>query len=381
MTEAYIRPTGVFDHGKIRSDVVLHIRNGRIRCIAPDAAPTQPRVLDGIVSPGLIDLQVNGGGGVLFNTTPTPEGIATIIAAHRQFGTTGLCPTVITDAPDVTEAAAQAVLDTWGMPGLLGIHIEGPHIALAKRGTHDARFIRPMDQRTHQLVARLRRADIPTILTLAPEAASETDIKRLADTGSVVSIGHSNATAAQVGRALQAGARNFTHLYNAMSPMEGRAPGVVGAALLSDADIGIICDGIHVCDDMVDLAIRTHGAGRMHIVSDAMPTVGGPPNFAIYGQQITLREGALINAEGSLAGAHTTMAEGVRRLTQRIGLTPQDALGMAITNPARLIGCTHSVHGAGLDQLLIWKQGGLPAFFVPSGHRELELRHGGSPVP
>ena len=354
MTEAYIRPMGVFDQGKIRSDVVLHIRNGRIRCIEPDTAPTQPRALDGIVSPGLIDLQVNGGGGVLFNTTPTPEGIAIIIAAHRQFGTTGLCPTVITDAPDVTEAAAQAVLDAWGMPGLLGIHIEGPHIASAKRGTHDARFIRPMDQRTHQLVARLRKSDIPTILTLAPEAASVIDIKRLADTGAVVSIGHSNATATQVRAALHAGARNFTHLYNAMSQMEGRAPGVVGAAIVSDADIGIICDGIHVCDDMVGLAIRTHGAGRMHIVSDAMPTVGGPTHFTIYGQQIALHEGAIINAEGSLAGAHTTMAEGVRRLTQRIGLTNDDALGMAITNPARVIGCAQTLDNAMVADVLVW---------------------------
>ena len=177
---------------------------------------------------------------------------------------------------------------------------------------------------------------------------------RLADTGAVVSIGHSNATATQVRAALHAGARNFTHLYNAMSQMEGRAPGVVGAAIVSDADIGIICDGIHVCDDMVGLAIRTHGAGRMHIVSDAMPTVGGPTHFTIYGQQIALHEGAIINAEGSLAGAHTTMAEGVRRLTQRIGLTNDDALGMAITNPARVIGCAQTLDNAMVADVLVW---------------------------
>lgn len=360
MTDAFLKPTAVFNGGRLCTDTVLQISNGRLHLIAADQAPAAPQSVDGIVSRGLIDLQVNGGGGVLLNTTPTPEGIAAIIAAHRQYGTTGLLPTVITDAPEITQAAVAAVMDAWGMRGLLGIHIEGPHIAAAKRGTHDLRFIRPFDDRTLCLAAQLRKAKIPTVLTLAPEAASAKDISELAGMGVVVSIGHSNASAQQVQTALAAGARNVTHLYNAMSPMEGRAPGVVGAAIMSDAEVGIICDGVHVCDTMMALAIRAHGVDRMHIVSDAMPTVGGPTEFTIYGQTIRLRDGALVNAQGSLAGAHTTMAEGVLRLVQSVGLSMQEALCMAITNPARVIGVEETLENCATEDALIWHGSTMP---------------------
>ncbi|MFN3825491.1 MAG: hypothetical protein ACK4RN_16085 [Pseudorhodobacter sp.] len=203
------------------------------------------------------------------------------------------------------------------------------------------------------------------LLTLAPEAARAEDIADLTAMGAVVSIGHSNATAEQVATALAAGARNFTHLFNAMSPMEGRAPGVVGAALLSEADIGIICDGIHVSDDMVRLAVKAHGADRMHLVSDAMPTVGGPDRFTLYGREVHLREGALVNAEGGLAGAHVTMAESVLRLTRHVGLSLETALCMAITNPARVIGADAGIDGAKVQDLLVWDGRSLPQWRCP----------------
>lgn len=355
MDERFLQPDAVFDGFDLRHGAILRLANGRVSLVADDGVGIVAQPVRGIVSPGLIDLQVNGGGGVLFNATPTPQGIARILAAHRQYGTTGLLPTVITDAPEVMRAAASAVMSAWGMQGLLGIHIEGPHISVAKRGTHAPGFIRPLGPDTIRLAAELRGAGIPVLMTLAPEAASLDGIAELAAMGVVVSIGHSNATAGQVNAALAAGARSFTHLYNAMSPMEGRAPGVVGAALLSSADIGIICDGIHVCDDMVALAIKAGGAGRFHIVSDAMPTVGGPDAFTLYGQTIRVQNGALRNAEGGLAGAHTTMAEGVSRLTGVLGLTMEQALRMAITHPARLIDASPSIEDCGVDALFVWQ--------------------------
>lgn len=364
--EAFLLPDAVFDDGQLRHGVGLGVQGGRVFVVQhpPKGAPV--RRIDGIVSPGLVDLQVNGGGGVLFNTSPTPAGIAAILAAHRRFGTMALLPTVITDAPAVMRSAADAVLAAWGMPGLAGIHIEGPHISMAKRGTHDPQFIRPLGSETFDVIKSLRAAQIPVLLTVAPEAALPDQIAQLARMGVVVSLGHSNANEAEVNDALAAGARNFTHLFNGMSQMEGRAPGMVGAALLSQADIGIICDGVHVSDAMIKLGIRAHGTGRMHLVSDAMPTVGGPDHFSLYGIQIRVRrdsDGArLVNAQGGLAGAQTTMAEGVLRLVGRVGVPLPEALCMAISNPARIIGNDHlaMIDGQAVQDVLIWKGSDMP---------------------
>lgn len=351
----------MFDGTCLRSGVALDLSGGAVRIVPPASGH---RRITGTVSPGLVDLQVNGGGGVLLNTSPTPAGIAAILAAHRRFGTTRLLPTVITDAPEVIEAAADAVGRAWGLAGLLGLHIEGPHISPARRGTHDARFIRPLDDHTMALVERLRRRGIPVMLTVAPEMAQPSQIERLARTGAIVSLGHSDATAAEAGAALAAGARNVTHLFNAMSQMTGREPGLAGAAILSDADMGMICDGIHVSDAMLRLALTVHGTGRSHIVSDAMPTVGGPDEFQLYGKTIRVSAGRLVNDEGNLAGAHTTMAEGVARLCSAIGLSFEDALRMAITNPARLIGAPAGIEECPAADLLLWQDGAPPRFLL-----------------
>ena len=340
--EKWIRPSSIFNKGRLHTGAVLGISNGRVEIVTDDLRvkeDAQIHDFEGILSPGFVDLQVNGGGGILLNETPTKEAIWMIAKAHAKFGTTGIFPTVITDSLYVLKLAVDAVMDAIGQHGVLGIHIEGPHISVERRGTHSARFVRPFDEDTFQLVKKLRSAEVPTMVTLAPEVVSPRNISRLVDLGAVVSIGHSNASASVVRRALKAGASCFTHLFNAMPPLAGREPGVVGAAINSDAFAGIICDGIHVADEMVAMALRARPVSdRMYLVSDAMPTVGGPAEFSLYGSKVKLINNRLVNNEGGLAGAHITQSEGVKRLVDCIGISKEDALKMAITVPGQAIG-------------------------------------------
>ena len=347
MSDLWVVPERLFD-GQRLVTAGLRLRQGRV--VEVGEAPPGALRLRGLVTPGFVDLQVNGGGGVLVNATPTPEGLRAIAAAHAALGTAAILPTVITDARPVIEAAAEAALAVRDDPRILGLHIEGPHIAMARRGTHAAAHVRPMEAETIALVTRLRAAGLPVKITLAPEAASLAQIAELAATGAIVSLGHTDADAGAVRRALEAGASCFTHLFNAMSPMLNRAPGVTGAAIASDAHCGIICDGIHVDDAMVGIALRARPvADRMFLVSDAMPTVGGPDVFDLYGMRIRLKDGRLINDEGSLAGAHVTQAEGVARLVRHVGVPLEDALRMALSVPAALIGAGHLAAVAGRD--------------------------------
>lgn len=347
MTEAadiihWIRPSRLFNEGRLHIGAVLGVLNGRVQIFTEDIQVKEAHQVmdfDGIISPGFVDLQVNGGGGVLLNETPTKEAIWDIAKAHRKYGTTGILPTVITDSVSVLSRAVDAAMEAVGQNGILGLHIEGPHISTERRGTHKAEFVRPLDEDTIRLVEKLRSADVPTMLTLAPDVVSPEDISRLVDLGTVVSIGHSKASADVVRSALEAGASCFTHLFNAMPPMAGREPGVVGAAINSHAFAGIICDGIHVADEMVAMAIRARPVSdRMYLVSDAMPTVDGPTEFNLYGTKVTLIDNRLVNSEGGLAGAHTTQNEGVKRLVDRIGISTEDALKMAITIPGNAMG-------------------------------------------
>ncbi len=339
MTEHWIIPDAVFDGQRLHRGMCVLADDTKILAteMALPAGATGQRV-EGIITPGFVDLQVNGGGGVLLNYDPTAQGMAAIAAAHRKFGTVAILPTVITDAPEVLAAVVDAALGAQGMDGIAGLHIEGPHIAEARRGTHAARFIRPLDDGTIAQVTKLRAAGIAVMITVAPEAAAPAQIAKLRQTGAIVSIGHTDGSAALTRTALDAGATCFTHLFNAMSPMLNRAPGVVGAAINSDAYAGVICDGIHVADEMLGLALRARPVSdRMFLVSDAMPTVGGPDHFNLYGQTISLKNGELVNEEGSLAGAHVTQLEGVARLISEVGISPEAALRMAITVPADLM--------------------------------------------
>ncbi len=342
LPDLWLLPDALFDGAGLRTDAALGVSGGRSVAIAdaktlPPDAPT--RRIAGTLTPGYLDLQVNGGGDALLNNDQTPVALHRMAAAHRRFGTVGILPTVITDAPEVLARAVDATLAAKGGQGLLGLHIEGPHLSLARRGTHAAEWVRPFEPATLAHIQRLRAAGMLVKITVAPENVTPAQVREIVATGAVVSIGHSDATADAVRALLDAGATSFTHLFNAMSPMLNRAPGVTGACINSTAFAGIICDGIHVADEMVGLAIRARPiAGRMFLVSDAMSTVGGSDHFRLYGQDVWLKDGRLVNSEGSLAGAHVTMAEGLCRLISHVGTPAETALDMAISAPARLLG-------------------------------------------
>ena len=349
----------VFDGECLLAPRVLRIVDGKVAQISDrSAVPEQALIWEtpGCISPGFFDIQVNGGGDVMFNATPSAAGITAIAKAHRQFGTTAILPTVITDAPDVMLAACDAVAQVHGTQGVMGIHIEGPHISMARRGTHGGEFIRPLDDETLNAVQRLCNLKIPVLITVAPEAVKPGQISALVKMGAVVSIGHSDCDGQAVQAALKEGAAAFTHLFNAMSPMLARAPGATGTAINSSAYCSLICDGIHVADGMVGLAVRARPvADRMILISDAMATVGGRDCFELYGKTIKLIDGMLVNDEGTLAGAHTTMARALARMVGHVGVPLGAALRMAITNPARLLGLgsQFSLLGADIDDLVL----------------------------
>lgn len=345
MTDIWIAPEQLFDGERLHTGKALRLLDDQVVETASATSAALP--LKGCLTPGFVDLQVNGGGGVMLNDTPTRQAMTKVAAAHRRFGTVAILPTVITDEPDVLDRAAQAVIEAQGDQGILGLHIEGPHISYARRGTHNGRFIRDLDDRTMEVVARLRRRDVNVMITVAPEASTPQQISMLSSLGAIVSIGHTDADAETLEAAIAAGAKCATHLFNAMSPMTGRAPGAVGTVLNSHLCSGIICDGYHVDDRMIDLALRARPkADLMFLVSDAMATVGGPDKFSLYGQEVHLCDGRLLNVEGNLAGAHITQAQGVARLVKHIGVSLESALRMAVTVPASVVG------DAGLTELV-----------------------------
>ncbi|MBK4721224.1 N-acetylglucosamine-6-phosphate deacetylase [Azospirillum sp. YIM DDC1] len=322
--------------------------------IAPEAIPPEAEVTDlggGILAPGFIDLQVNGGGGALFNDTPDLPTLRRIAEAHRRFGTTGLLPTLITDSAETRAAAVAAVRAgmAQGMPGLLGIHLEGPHIAPERRGVHDARFIAPPDAGDLALLGGL--SGLPALVTLAPEAVPPEQIRRLAAAGLRIAAGHSAATWAQAKAGFAAGITGVTHLFNAMSPLGSREPGMVGAALEEDGVwCGIIVDGHHVHDASVRLAWKAKARGRLFLVTDAMPPVGAtqpgatepgatqPGGFQLYGEDIRVEDGRCVTADGTLAGSALDMATAVRNAVERVGIPLDEALRMASAYPADFMG-------------------------------------------
>lgn len=315
--------------------------------VEQDAIPSEAEVTDlggGILAPGFIDLQVNGGGGALFNDRPDVPTLQRIAEAHRRFGTTGLLPTLITDSAEKRAAAVAAVRAAMaeGVPGILGIHLEGPHIAAERRGVHDARFIAAPDADDLALLGGL--TGLPALVTLAPEAVPPEQIRRLAAAGLRVAAGHSAATWAQAKAGFAAGITGITHLFNAMSPLGSREPGVVGAALEDDSVwCGIIVDGHHVHDASVRLAWKAKARGRLFLVTDAMPPVGAPQvhpagGFQLYGQDIRVEGGRCVTADGTLAGSALDMATAVRNAVERIGIPLDEALRMASAYPADFMG-------------------------------------------
>ena len=342
----------VFDGEAMHQDCAVVIDGSRIvdvvgrQALGADVAVRQ--LGDGILAPGFVDLQVNGGGGVLFNETPTVAGVRVIAEAHRQFGVTSMLPTVITDAPEIMHAAADAVAEAirQGVPGVLGIHIEGPFIDPARKGAHDVRFIR---QPTPADVAWLKDLSCGKVLvTLAPNCVSADIIRELYDAHIIVSLGHSDATSEEALAALEAGATGFTHLYNAMSQLTGRAPGMVGAALARDDPCcGIIADGHHVDPVALRAAICAFASkpyAFLFFVSDAMPSAaGGPDHFALQGRPVSVVNGRLELADGTLAGANITMRDAVRYGIAHLDLSIEQALAMASLRPAQFLGQGHNL--------------------------------------
>jgi N-acetylglucosamine-6-phosphate deacetylase len=314
---------------------------GDPRCRGTDTVDLEGRLL----LPGFIDVQVNGGGGVLFNDDPNPESIRAIGAAHRRFGTTGFLPTLISDDLDTIGRAIDAVqsaLDA-GMPGVLGIHIEGPFLNWARRGVHDSKHLRPLDTSLVSLLGRLRAGR--TVLTLAPEMTTPEIIAKLAAGGILVSAGHSEATFAQTIAAIAQGLRGFTHLFNAMARIEPRDPGIVGAALYDEGTwCGIIVDGHHVDPIMLKLALRCKRHDRFMLVTDAMPAVGSAePTFVLQGRTIRVVDGICRDENGTLAGTALDMAAAVRNAVSLLGLDIVEAARMASEYPAQFLGLGHEL--------------------------------------
>lgn len=289
--------------------------------------------------PGFIDTQVNGGGGVLFNDAPTVDSIRAIGRAHRRFGTTGFLPTLISDDLHVIESALGAVREAIRVrvPGVLGIHIEGPFLNPERKGAHDPAKLRQLDAAAVKLLSAPTGGR--TMITLAPEMTTPDVIRELAHAGLIVSAGHTNATYAEATQALGAGLRGFTHLFNAMSPLGSREPGVVGAAL-DDAGsyCGIIVDGVHVDPVALRIALRAKRSDRFMLVSDAMPNVGSMlEEFTLAGRRIVVRNGKLLDESGTLAGASLHMAGAVANAIQMLHVDVAQAVRMASANPAAFL--------------------------------------------
>ncbi len=332
----------LFDGTRVLHDCAVVIEGARISGIVPwrDIASTMPAhsLPEGAwLAPGFIDTQVNGGSDVLFNDRPTPEGIAAIVGAHRQFGTTALLPTLISDTSDKmcrAIAAVRSIMPT--EPGVLGIHLEGPFLSPDKPGVHDPAMLRAPDERDGEILTS--RAAGVALVTLAPERVPAGFIGDLVRAGVRVSLGHSLATYAETKAALAEGLTGFTHLFNAMRPLASRDPGPIAAALeTSCAWFGMIVDGHHVDPAMLRLALR--GAARPMLVTDAMPTVGGSAStFVLNGTEISLADGRCTRADGTLAGAHLDMASAVRNSVGLLDVPLTDALRFASAEPASFLG-------------------------------------------
>lgn len=338
------------DHGLVDHLAVL-VRGERIEAVVSrhdsrvDGAK-QHDLQGKLLLPGFIDVQVNGGGGLLFNADPTVETLRGIAAAHRKFGTTGLLPTLITDTAEVMHKAMAAVdaAIAEGVPGILGIHLEGPFLAPARKGIHDANLFRlPTADDIADIAARHRGV---VMLTLAPERVPHDVITQLAEAGVIVVAGHTAADYDTTRAALNAGVRGFTHLYNAMTPLGSRDPGVVGAAIDDPHSwCGLIVDMHHVHPASLRVAIAAKAKGKSVLVTDAMPPVGSDdPTYVLNGQTITARDGICQSDAGVLAGSALDMATGVRNLVDHVGVTLAEASRMASAYPAAWLGLDRT-HG------------------------------------
>ena len=332
----------IFDGTAMRGPGSVRISNGRIESISFAAAEAGASIRlppGAILAPGFIDIQVNGGGGVLLNDQPTEAGVQRIVEAHRTTGTTGCLPTLITDRSEVIEQLAAAAQASPRIPGVLGFHLEGPALNKSRKGIHPESEIRVPNHRDLAAIRSFAGRG-RSLVTLAPECVPAAMIDELIGAGLRVAAGHSEATSAEMQQAANRGVSGVTHLFNAMSQLTAREPGVVGAALWDDRLFaGIICDGIHVDRTSLRIALRCKGRDRLMLVTDAMPLVGtNERQFMLHGRQITLRDNRLTGPDGTLAGAHLTMIEAVRNAVALLEVSLADALIMASRTPAAFLG-------------------------------------------
>ncbi|WP_026481502.1 N-acetylglucosamine-6-phosphate deacetylase [Ahrensia sp. 13_GOM-1096m] len=360
----------LFDGNNHRKNQSLIIEDGIIAkiCDSADVDDNQITLDAGHVAPGYVDLQVNGGGGVLFNDSPTVDTIRTMCDAHALFGTTSLLPTLITDTPEVTSQAIEAAIlaQEQNLPGFLGLHLEGPHLDSGKHGAHDPALIHAMSDAdmNELLAAKQKLAHI--MITVAPESVSREQIKTLSDAGIVVSLGHSSTTYQNAQAAADAGATCVTHLFNAMSALSHREPGLVGAALQNEnLYAGLIADGIHVDPAVITIALNAkQGGKKIFLVTDAMSTIGtDQKSFFLKGREITRANGRLELSDGTLAGADLDMNAAVNYMSDVIGLSADEALRMATLYPANCMGAK-----SGLGEI---KVGGAASFVHRSDKGEL----------
>lgn len=339
-----IKNGAIFDGSTILRGKALILDKGYIHDLVdeaniPESVKEIHDLQGNLLASGFIDLQVNGGGGIMFNSEPTKETILKMLQGHAKFGTTGFMPTLITESYDVMEAAVQAVQQAIddNTPGVLGIHLEGPFLSKVKKGAHDASKFREIDELGFKIVTALKGGS--TILTIAPEEFNLNTITELSDAGVIICAGHSNANYQQTVDAIDAGLDGFTHLYNAMTPMQSREPGMVGAAISDEKTwFGIICDGYHMHPSAFKVAVKAKQPGGAVLVTDAMATVGSEKDFfELDGQIIKSVNGKCQNASGSLAGSDLNMNTAIKNAIKFADLSVEEAIRMATLYPAKAI--------------------------------------------
>lgn len=358
----------IFDGVRLHHDAALLVKDGVVVGIIPDrdAPPgTRNRLASGVLAPGLIDLQVNGGGGVAVGGSTDLAALAAICAAHARLGVTGLLPTLITDSPDATARVVSAGIAAAKarVPGFLGLHLEGPHLDPRRKGAHDPELIRRMSAEDLSRLCDAANA-LPTLMvTVAPEAVTVEQIARLRAAGAVVSLGHSDCTLADANAAIAAGATCATHLFNAMSQLGNREPGLVGAVLNSTISAGLIADGIHVAPEVIRVAVAARTDG-IFLVSDAMQVAGtDQTEFRLGGRRIFRSMGRLTLEDGTLAGADLSLPQAIGFVVQKVGLSIERALAMATSIPAGVIGrgqeTGHLLPGRSADMVHVGPDWGL----------------------
>lgn len=335
----------ILDGNAWHDDAALILRGGTVDAIVPrEKIPAGAERIDAgdILAPGFVDLQVNGGGGVMLNDHPTAEGIETICRAHAPFGTTALLPTLITDTPEITAAAVAAGIEAArrNVPGFAGLHLEGPHLSVVRKGAHDPKLIRPMTDADLAALIAAKKALPALLTTVAPESVTPQQVAALTKAGIVVSLGHTDTTYATAQAYAEAGATKVTHLFNAMSQVGNREPGMVGAALdVPSLYAGLIADGIHVHPANIANSVRAkRGPGKIVLVTDAMATIGTDmKTFTLNGRTIYRKDGRLTLEDGTLAGADLDMISAVRFMHREVGVDLGEALRMASLYPAQAI--------------------------------------------